>query len=128
MRVNKSTAVLIVDAIEPSLPFWQKSLGFERPVEVPLGNSLGFVILTNGAIEVMYQTVASVATEMPSIVQDWHRDKSHLYVDVDDIEAVAAALDGFEIVLPKRKTFYGAIEVGFREPGGHFITFAQAQN
>jgi hypothetical protein len=34
-EIRKSTPVLIVDAIEPSLPFWQERLGLERPVEVP---------------------------------------------------------------------------------------------
>jgi uncharacterized glyoxalase superfamily protein PhnB len=125
MRLNKCTAVLIVDAIEPCLPFWQQRLGFARPVEVPHGDGVGFVILTNGKVEVMYQTVASVEADMPGILRDWHGDRTHLYVEVDDIDAVAAALAGCEIVLPRRKTFYGATEVGYREPGGHFVTFAQ---
>ena len=28
-------------------------------------------------------------------------------------------------VMQKRTTDYGATEIGVREPGGHFITFAQ---
>jgi uncharacterized glyoxalase superfamily protein PhnB len=127
MRISKSTPVLIVDAIEPSLEFWQKRLGFERPVEVPHGEGLGFVILTNGTVEVMYQTAASVGADSPAHLRDWHNDKSYLYTEVDDIDAVAAALAGCEIVLPRRKTFYGATEIGYREPGGHFVTFAQTK-
>jgi len=125
MRLDKCTAVLIVEAIEPCLDFWQQRLGFSRPVEVPHGDGLGFVILTNGVVEVMYQTVASVEADMPGHLRDWHSDKTHLYVEVDDIDAVAAALEGCEVALPRRKTFYGATEVGYREPGGHFVTFAQ---
>jgi len=34
-------------------------------------------------------------------------------------------LKGFEIVMPRRETFYGSTEIGYREPGGHFVTFAQ---
>jgi len=37
-QISKSTPVLIVEAIEPSLPFWQERLGFLRPVEVPDGD------------------------------------------------------------------------------------------
>jgi uncharacterized glyoxalase superfamily protein PhnB len=128
MQLKKCTPVLIVDAIEPSLAFWQQRLGFSRPVEVPHGDGLGFVTLTKGTVEVMYQTVASVDADMPGHLDDWHGDRSHLYVEVDDIDAVAAALSGCEIVLPKRKTFYGATEVGYREPGGHFVTFAQMRS
>ena len=125
MQIHKSTAVLIVTAIEPSLAFWQQRLGFERSVEVPHDGTLGFVILTNGPVEVMYQSVASVGADMPAHLRGWHDDRSHLYVEVDDIDAIAMALAEFEVVLPKRKTFYGATEIGYREPGGHYVTFAQ---
>ena len=127
MQITKSTPVLLVDAIEPSLSFWEQRLGFERPVEVPHGDALGFVILTNGAVEVMYQTAASVGADAPALLRDWRGDKSFLYIEVGDIDAIATALDGCEIVLPRRKTFYGANEIGYREPGGHFVTFAQME-
>ena len=124
-QIRKSTPVLIVDAIEPGLPFWQERLGFTRPVEVPDGERLGFAILTNGTVEVMYQTVALLRKDSgaPSAALDG--DKTFLFVEVDDIDALATALQGFEIVMPRRETFYGSTEIGYREPGGHFVTFAQ---
>ncbi len=125
MQLHKSTAVLIVTTIEPSLAFWQQRLSFERSVEVPHDGKLGFAILTNGVVEIMYQSVASVGEDSPAHLRDWHEDRSYLYVEVDDIDAIATALSEFEIVLPKRKTFYGATEIGYREPGGHYVTFAQ---
>ena len=124
-RIEKSTPVLFVDAIEPSLPFWQERLGFERPVEVPDGERIGFAILTNGAVEIMYQTKALLRKDSAAHAAAFHDDKTFLFVEVDDIGAVASALHGFEIVLPRRETFYGSTEIGYREPGGHFVTFAQ---
>ncbi|HET7063218.1 MAG TPA: VOC family protein [Rudaea sp.] len=124
-QIRKSTPVLIVDAIEPSLPFWQERLGFERPIEVPDGERLGFVILTNGAVEVMYQTSASLAKDSTAHNAAFDNDKTFLFVEVSDIDALASALQGFEIVMPRRETFYGSTEIGYREPGGHFVTFAQ---
>jgi uncharacterized glyoxalase superfamily protein PhnB len=124
-QIRKSTPVLIVEAIEPSLPFWQERLGFERPVEVPDGERLGFVILTNGSVEVMYQTRALLAQDSVAHSSAFHNDKTLLFVEVSDIDALAAALQGFEIVRPRRETFYGSTEIGYREPGGHFVTFAQ---
>jgi hypothetical protein len=44
---------------------------------------------------------------------------------VDNLDAIAVALHGFEIVMPRRETFYGSTEIGYREPGGHFVTVAQ---
>ena len=39
--------------------------------------------------------------------------------------AIERALAAFPVLLPRRTTFYGATEVGYREPGGHAVTFAQ---
>jgi uncharacterized glyoxalase superfamily protein PhnB len=125
LQVRKSTPVLIVDMIEPSLPFWQERLGFDRPTEVPDGNRLGFVILANGAVEIMYQTAALLQKDSNAHSADFKGDKTFLFVEVDDIDALAAALKGFEIFMPRRETFYGSTEIGYREPGGHFVTFAQ---
>jgi len=124
-QIHKATPVLIVDAIEPCLPFWQERLGFARPVEVAHGDRLGFVILSNGAIEVMYQSADSVRADSPAHGAAFGNDKTFLFVEVDDIDALDAALHGFDIVMPRRETFYGSTEIGYREPGGHYVTFAQ---
>jgi len=124
-KLLKSTPVLFVDAIEPSLPFWQERLGFQRQTEVPDGDRLGFVILGNGSVEVMYQSIAMLKQDSAAHAVRFDNDKTFLFVEVDDIGALAKALDGFEIVMPRRETFYGSVEIGYREPGGHFVTFAQ---
>jgi len=127
LALIKSTPVLLVEAIEPSLPFWQERLGFDRPVEVPDEghDRLGFVILSNGAIEVMYQSADSVRADSPAHGAAFGNDKTFLFVEVDDIDALDATLQGFDIVMPRRETFYGSTEIGYREPGGHYVTFAQ---
>jgi hypothetical protein len=35
------------------------------------------------------------------------------------------ALAGYPVAMPRRTTFYGMHEFGVREPGGHWVTFAQ---
>jgi len=124
-RVRKSTPVLFVDRIEPSLGFWEERLGFARTVEVPDGENLGFVILAKDSVELMYQTTATLAKDSAAHAVQFHNDKSFLFVEVDSISALAKSLEGCEIVMPERETFYGSTEIGYREPGGHFITFAQ---
>lgn len=124
-RIRKSTPILFVDAIEPSLPFWQERLGFARPAEVFDGDRLGFVILAGAGVEIMYQTAALLRKDSAAHSVAYHDDKAFLFVEVDDIDALASTLHGFEIVMPRRETFYGSIEIGYREPGGHYVTFAQ---
>ena len=58
--LKKMTPVLYVEAIEPCLDLWVNRLGFAKTVEVPEGDKLGFVILNQGPIEIMYQSRASV--------------------------------------------------------------------
>jgi hypothetical protein len=118
------TPVLIVDAIEPSLPFWVDRLGFERTVEVPEGEVLGFVILQKGDVLVMLQTRASLAADAPALLPKGFAPVN-LFVMVEDLNAVERALDGLDPVLPRRRTFYGMDEIGFREPGGHVVVFAR---
>ena len=119
-----STPVLYVEAVEDCLPFWER-LGFAREVEVPHGARIGFVILARDGVQVMLQSFESGAADVPPLAAEQRRGPTFLFVKVADLEAVESALQGFEVVMPRRTTFYGAIETGFREPGGHCITFAQ---
>jgi hypothetical protein len=123
MRVKKLTPVLYVDAIEPCLEFWTQ-LGFEKTAEVPEGDKLGFVILVKDGIEVMYQTRASVANDIPAL-KDSPTRGSFLFLEVDDIDAIDRLFGGNGYVIPRRKTFYGADEVIVREPAGNVVCFAQ---
>jgi uncharacterized glyoxalase superfamily protein PhnB len=107
------------------LNFWVDRLGFTKTAEVPDGNKLAFVILQKGTTEVMYQTYASVEKDNTQVAKDMHKGPTFLYLEVDDLDAVIAALKGVPVVMPVRTTFYGAKELGVKEPAGHFVTFAQ---
>ena len=123
-NVKKITPVLFVKDIEPVLPFWVEKLGFTKTIEVPHGNKLGFVALQKGSTEVMYQSYASVAEDMP-LIAETRKGPTFLYIEVDDLDAVLRALKDSKIVQPERTAFYGMREVGYQEPGGHYVTFAQ---
>jgi uncharacterized glyoxalase superfamily protein PhnB len=125
ITMKKLTPVLVVDEIEPCLPFWIDRLGFQKTVEIPEGSKLGFVILQKDGVEVMYQSRASVEKDIPSMVPERGGHPIGLFVEVSDVAAVERALEGVEIILPRRRTFYGMDEVGAREPGGNAVVFAQ---
>src|SRR5262245_20778649 len=124
MKVNRLTPVLMVEAIEPCLPFWIDRLGFSKTVEVPEGDALGFVILARDGIEVMYQSRASVQNDVAALASS-PMGGTMLYLDVDDIDEIEEALEGVARVTARRTTFYGAEEVIVREPGGNRLAFAQ---
>lgn len=124
-QVKRITPLLFVKEIEPVLPFWVDQLGFQKTAEVPEGKRLGFVILQKGNAEVMYQTYESVQKDMPSILGDVQKGPSFLYIEVENLNDVKAALKNPQVYMPDRTTFYGSKEIGVKDPAGHFITFAE---
>ena len=123
--IEKITTVLAVEVVQPSLDFWQGRLGFECTVTVPHGDTIGFAILVKDGTELMLQSVASILEDTGSSTGEVNGRSAALFIEVTDLAAVEAALDGYPLAMPRRTTFYGMHEVGVREPGGHFVIFAQ---
>ena len=123
--VKKITAVLFVPEVEPCLKFWTAQLGFQKTVEVPEGGKLGFVILVKAGVELMYQSYASVEKDVPAMAALARKGPTFLYIEVENLDALKSAIRGSEVVIPERTTFYGAREIGIRDPAGHILTFAQ---
>jgi uncharacterized glyoxalase superfamily protein PhnB len=127
MNVKRITPVLLVNEIEPLVPFWVERLGFTKTIEVPDGSKLGFVAFQKGPAEVMYQTYASVEKDAPPAMSaEARKGPTYLYMEVDNLDAVLAGMKDVKKVMPERAAFYGMKEFAVQDPGGHFITFAQA--
>jgi uncharacterized glyoxalase superfamily protein PhnB len=124
MSVKKLTPVLLVEEVEPCVKFWER-LGFAKTVEVPEGNKLGFVILQKGDVELMYQSYASVEKDISGNPLLTRKGPTFLYVEVANLDDTIAVLKGVEVIMPVRTTFYGSKEIGYKDPGGHMVTFAQ---
>lgn len=120
----KLTPVLIVEDIEKSLPFWVDRLGFQKTVEVPAGDRLGFVILANAGTELMLQSWKSVAKDSPPGMWPQRGFSAGLFIEVEDFADIRLRLEGWPVALPERVTFYGMREIGVHEPGGHVVIFA----
>jgi hypothetical protein len=123
--MKKLTPVIVVDEIERCLSFWTDRLGFQKTLELPEGSKLGFVILRKDDVEVMYQSRESVAKDVPALVPKQGGHPIGLFIEVSDVAAVERTLSGFEVILPRRRTFYGMDEIGVQEPGGNSVIFAQ---
>ncbi len=125
--MKKLTPVLIVDEIEPCLSFWVDRLDFQKSAEVPEGNKLGFVILEKDNVQVMYQSCASLAKDVPAFANLKLTPSTFLYIEVEKLDPIMEKLKGAPVAVPERKTFYGAREFGVREPGGNHVLFAEFQ-
>ncbi len=126
--IMKITPVLIVSEIETSIPFWVDLLGFEKTVEVPEGDKLGFVILTRHGAELMLQTTASVRKDTPQFAPASQAHRTSLFIEVDDFEDLLKRLGDYPIAMPERIAFYGMREIGVFDPNGHVLVFAARTN
>ena len=122
MKLTKLTTLLVVDSIEPCLDTWH-ALGYAITVRVPEAGPLGFTLLSGPAGELMLQTRASLAEDLPAV----HAKKpSHLlYGDVASLKAAAQALSHAKLLVPERKTFYGANEIWFELSDGMILGLAE---
>jgi uncharacterized glyoxalase superfamily protein PhnB len=126
LELKQLTPVLIVDAVEPCIKFWVDRLGFAVSNQVPDPNGkLVFASVQLGAIEIMYQTRASVVDEQPGAAKDLMGHSVALFITVDNLDKVEKSLFGAPVVKPRHKTFYGSTEIYVKEPGGNTVGFAE---
>lgn len=131
--VKKATPIMTVAEIEPCLPFWTEQLGFEVTATVPHGDRIGFAMLQKGGVELMYQSLASIQEDLGSAsAASGHEglpdrlagSTTTLFIEVDALDPVIEALEGADVVVPRRQTFYGMDEIFVRAPCGSLVGFA----
>ena len=123
--IKKITPILFAAEIEPCIQFWTVRMGFQKTVEVPEGDRLGFAIVEKDGVELMYQSYLSVEKDNPQTAEGVKKGPAFLYVDVDDLNHALAAARDADMFMPVRSTFYGAREFGIKDPAGHYVIFAQ---
>lgn len=129
--MKRITPLITVEAIEPCLPFWTERLGMTVTVSVPHEDRVGFVILSGEDVELMYQSLASVDADLgamapnhPGLARKLADSDGTLFIEVESLEPILKAMDGAEVVVPRRQTFYGMDEIFVRAPCGTLVGFA----
>jgi len=124
MNIKSITPVLFVDRVEPTRDFLQRA-GFEVLFDVPQGDHLGFVGLAKDGVQVMVETRGN-PNEGPSLqALSKESRRAVVFIEVDDLDAVIAAMKGATVLVERHTTFYKADEISYEEPGGHVVTFAK---
>ena len=124
MTITRMTPNLYTDDVAACARFWVDRLHFEKTAEVPEPGGLAFAVLQKEKLELMYGSYGSLERE-PQVAGSVQRGTSFLFLEVDDLDAVVAAMQGVPKVADVHTTFYGATEFTVRDPAGHLITFAQ---
>lgn len=127
MTFQQLSPVILVEAIEPCLSFWIDRLGFIKTAEVPHEDQLGFVMLERDSVAVMYQSFASAESDVPAVVDRTAKSNTALFIKLTGLDDLKPALEGAEIVVPERTTFYGMREIFLRAPCGTVVGLAEDQ-
>lgn len=122
MKLDKLVTLLVVERIEACLPVWEAA-GYQVTVRVPDTGPLAFVILNAPCGELMLQTQKSLAEDLPAVAA---RHPTYiLYADVASLTEAKKALHGAEVLVPRRKTFYGATEAWLELEGKVILGLAE---
>lgn len=124
MKVTSITPVLFVDRVEPTRDFFQHA-GFEVMFDIPEGDHLGFAGMSRDGQQLMIETRGN--THEDARLQQLSREsrRAVVFIEVDDLDALIAAMPGDRIVVQRHQTFYKSDELTYEEPGGNLVTFAK---
>ncbi|MBT8487800.1 MAG: hypothetical protein KJO65_03125 [Gemmatimonadetes bacterium] len=87
-------------------------------------------MLTHGDLVLMYQSEASVQADLgesgapEGMAREMARSTVTLFIEVEDIDDVIDAMEGYHVLVPRRQTFYGMDEIFVRAPCGTVVGFA----
>lgn len=134
VKILRQTPILIVDAIEPHLDFYEKRLGYKRLAEVPHGERLGFIMLGQNDNHVMMQTRASIddlggtaadAASREILLRASQGNAIMMFMVVESIDAAMESMQGLKLLIPLRTTNYGMKEIVVQDNAGFVLIFAQ---
>ncbi|NNL90509.1 MAG: hypothetical protein HKP25_15725 [Marinicaulis sp.] len=122
MNLKKITPVLLADDVQAIIDFWAE-FGLSAPMTVPDDDGVMFAIVTNGAVELMYQTKKSARADNADAVKGI--DRAMIYIEVNSFDDIIDAAKRYEVVKPEHMTDYGAREIYIRDPAGNVVGFAE---
>jgi catechol 2,3-dioxygenase-like lactoylglutathione lyase family enzyme len=123
IEVKSLAPILVVDEIEPVLPFWVDRLGFALVTTVPEASPFHFAIVARDNLQVMLQTRGSASEDLN--VDMGTVGTGVVYISVAALDPVVAALGkDADVAVARRKTFYGADEIFVRDPAGNLVGLA----
>lgn len=124
-RITKTRLVFLVPDLAQSIPFWTDRLGFETIFHSTTHGAPEFVVLHKDGVEIVIQTRESGRQDGSALEPASIESGTVLYLEVDSLPKALARLGGAEVVMPLRRTGYGAAEIAVRLPGGHIVCFSQ---
>lgn len=125
-HLSRLTPNLMVEDVNATVAFYRDVLGFDLVTSVPESGALDWALVRRDTVDVMFQSRASLAADLPQF-----RDRSPggaltFYIDLEGIDALYAQVAGRgAVVKDLATTFYGTREFTMEDCNGFLLTFAE---
>ncbi len=137
MTFKKLIPNLMVEDVTQSVVFYRDLLGFEflmamrdeRPFDgLPAAGDkpLDWAMVQRDQVAFMFQRRDSLGEDVPALAGCDIGASLTLYMEVDGVDALYAALQGkADIVKPPQTTFYGRLELYLRDCNGYILALTE---
>ena len=128
MVLKKLTPNLMVEDVNETVTFYQDVLGFALLASVPEEGQFNWAMMQHDAVEIMFQSRASLTEDVPLFKDKAIGGSLTLYIDVEDIKGLYGQVQNRVTILHEMTTtFYGTREFTIQDCNGYILTFAQAE-
>jgi len=118
------TPNLFVNDMNQTIEFYSL-LGFRVTMKVPETGDIVWAMMTNGNVNMMFQTFDSLADELPEISRN-NGGSLLFWIKVNDIRQLFNSIQNkIPILKGLEKTFYGSTEFSILDNNKYVLTFAQ---
>ncbi|GAB3932586.1 VOC family protein [Mucilaginibacter myungsuensis] len=119
---------IFTNDINGTVAFYQQ-LGFTTTMSVPEeGEDLVWAMMTNGAVNIMFQSFESLGESLPDISRG-NGGSLLFYIKVNQVvEFFGEIKDKVTVLQGLEKTFYGATEFSIKDNNGYVLTFAEHED
>ena len=127
VALKKLTPNLMVEDVNETVTFYQDVLGFALLASVPEEGQFNWAMMQHDAVEIMFQSRASLTEDVPLFKDKAIGGSLTLYIDVEDIKGLYGQVQNRVTILHEMTTTsYGTREFTIQDCNGYVLTFAQA--
>lgn len=118
------TPNIFVTDMNQTIEFYSM-LGFSLTLSAPEKGDFDWVMMTNGAVQLMFQTFTSLGSELPDVKRS-NGGSLILYIKMKQIRFFYESIrEKTQVIQELHKTFYGATEFAIKDCNDYILTFAE---
>jgi len=127
MNLKSLTPNLIVEDVNKTANYYQRTLGFEIILTVPDSGVFDFAMLKLDNVTIMFQSMKGYIEALPEYKDQKAGGTLFLYIEVEDLDKIydKVKIENAEIVVDINTTFYGTREFTMRDCDGYLLIFAE---